>query len=131
MDDDVFYVLVYDEFMRPRSIHDGFSCRGRPTEAVMYLADYWGLSEGLMKVLSFQEYCTLEIHNLFIYPYCGTNKERLHTWLMKCARKWVLDGCHLEPKEDPKGKIHQIHLLVQAVGEFLVSLQINFSRDMS
>ena len=50
---DEFYVSSYDEFMRPRYIHDGFSYRGRPKESVMYLANYWGLSDGLMKDLSF------------------------------------------------------------------------------
>ena len=38
----------------------------------MYLTDYWGLSDGLMKDLSFLAYCTVEIHNLFRDPYRGT-----------------------------------------------------------
>ena len=34
---------------------------------------------------------------------------------MKCARKWRLEGCLLEPKEEERRKIHQIHVHVQAV----------------
>ena len=57
--------------------NNGFSCRGRPKEVVMYLADYWGLIEGLIKDLSFQEYCTLDMYKLFIDPYCGKNMKRI------------------------------------------------------
>ena len=60
-DDDGFYVSLYNEFMSPISIHYGFSCRGRPKEPFIYLADYWGLGDGLLKHLSFREYYSLEI----------------------------------------------------------------------
>ena len=67
-DDDDFYVSTYDKVMRLRSVHDGFSCRGRPKEPFIYLVDYWGLSDGILRHLSFREYISLEIQNLFKYP---------------------------------------------------------------
>ena len=35
--------------------------------------EYFALKEDTREVLYFQEYYTLEIHNLHIYPYYGTN----------------------------------------------------------
>ena len=52
-DDDDYYVSTYDEVMSSRSIHDGLSCIGRPMEAFVFLAAYLGLSDGILKHLSF------------------------------------------------------------------------------
>ena len=76
-ENDYLYVPSYEEFMIPISIHDGFTCRGRSKESVVYLAYYCGLSDGIRKVLYFQEYFTLDIQNLFIYPYCRKNMKRI------------------------------------------------------
>ena len=76
-ENDEFYISSYDEVMRPRSIHDGFSCRGGQNEPFIYLADYWGLSDGLLKHLSFLYYCSLEIENWFKHPYHRQNMKRI------------------------------------------------------
>ena len=39
--------------------------------------EYYALKEEIVEVLYFREYCTLEIQNLFRYPYCGTNMRRI------------------------------------------------------
>ena len=45
----------------------------RPKEPFIYLTEYLGLSDGLLKDLSFQEYYSLEIQKFFIYRYWNKN----------------------------------------------------------
>ena len=42
-------------------------------ESFQYSMEYYSLKEEIRVVLSFREYCTIEIHKLLRDPYCGTN----------------------------------------------------------
>ena len=102
-DDDDFYVSAYDEVVRTRSIHDGFSCRGRPKEPFIYLADYWGLGDGLLKHLSFREYCSLEIQKLFKNPYYRISMERIAHMVDEVCKKvgtrWLPPGAKRDEED--------------------------------
>ena len=99
--------------MIPISIHDGFTCRGRSKESVVYLAYYCGLSDGIRKVLYFQEYCTLDIHtldiqNLFIYPYCRKNMKSIAHMVdeefKKVGTSWLPPGAKRGEKKEDSSK---------------------------
>ena len=94
--------------MSPISIHDGFPCKGRPKESIVYLANYCGLSDGIRKVLYFQEYCTLDIQNLFIYPYCRKNMKIIaHMVDEECKKvgtSWLPPGAKRGEKKEDSSK---------------------------
>ena len=84
-----------------------------------YFMEYCSLKEEIRGVLSFRYFCTLEIHNLLRYSYYGEKMINIAHPVDEVCKEVETRRLPPRAKRGGKRKIHQSHMLVQAVRECL------------